>query len=137
MFIGYIPIARGTFASIFAAAIYYFFIPKGFIEYISAIFFIVFGLLISIYAEKTFSRVDDQRIVIDEFSCFFLVPLTHPQNLKIVLIGLLLYRLFDSIKPFYRKVQRLPKIGIFVDDFIAAVLSNVLLHGFFLIEKIL
>lgn len=73
---------------------------------------------------------DSYRVVIDEVAGMWvgmlLVPLTGPR----LLLGLVLFRFFDIVKPlFIRKMEQLPGgVGVMMDDVLAGIYTNVLLQ---------
>jgi phosphatidylglycerophosphatase A len=73
---------------------------------------------------------DSSRVVIDEVAgqmvTLLLVPLT---NLNL-LIGLILFRFFDIVKPLgIRKMEKLPAgTGVMMDDVLAGVYANIVLQ---------
>ncbi len=98
---------------------------------ITAAAFTCLAVQVSGEAEKLFERKDAQCIVIDEIAglqwALFLIP---PTALHVVL-GFILFRLFDIVKPFpARWVQeRLPGgIGVVGDDLVAALYAGLSLH---------
>jgi phosphatidylglycerophosphatase A len=98
---------------------------------ITAAAFTCLAVQVSGEAEKLFERKDAQCIVIDEIAglqwALFLIP---PTALHVVL-GFILFRLFDIVKPFpARWVQeRLPGgIGVVGDDLVAALYASLSLH---------
>jgi phosphatidylglycerophosphatase A len=98
---------------------------------ITAAAFTCLAVHVSGEAEKLFGRKDAQCIVIDEIAglqwTLFLIP---PTALHVVL-GFILFRLFDIVKPFpARWVQdRLPGgCGVVGDDLVAALYAALALH---------
>ena len=75
---------------------------------------------------------DSNRIVVDEVFGMSISLLFLPINNKTVVIGFVLFRLFDIIKPFY--IRRLEKIkggiGVMADDLAAGVYANIVLQLF-------
>ncbi|MGI4867335.1 MAG: phosphatidylglycerophosphatase A family protein [Janthinobacterium lividum] len=73
---------------------------------------------------------DSYRVVIDEVAGVWVgllgVPLTGPR----LLIGLVLFRFFDIVKPLYiRRMEKLPGgYGVMLDDVLAGVYTALLLH---------
>lgn len=73
---------------------------------------------------------DSYRVVIDEVAGMWIgllfVPITGPR----LLVGLVLFRFFDIVKPLYiRRAEKLPGgIGVMMDDVLAGVYSNILLQ---------
>jgi phosphatidylglycerophosphatase A len=74
---------------------------------------------------------DSYRVVIDEVAgmwvSLLLLPVTGPR----LLVGLVLFRFFDMVKPlFIRKMESLPGgVGVMADDVLAGVYTNLLLHA--------
>jgi phosphatidylglycerophosphatase A len=93
--------------------------------------FVFFAILISTAAEKILKKRDPGSIVIDETAGMLVTLLGLPFNLKTVVFGFILFRIFDILKPFpIRFVEK--KIsggtGIVVDDLIAGICANFLLR---------
>ncbi|MEY2750297.1 MAG: hypothetical protein RLZZ550_268 [Verrucomicrobiota bacterium] len=86
-------------------------------------------------------RKDPSEVILDEFAAMPLVYLFNPMGdsmhggtkvgLLFILLGFLLFRLFDITKPFgIKALERLPGgLGIVLDDVMAAVYANLALHG--------
>lgn len=136
-YIGYLPRAPGTYASLVGVAIY-FLIKDSLFCYVSVTVAVtVAGFLVSGMAEKAFSQKDARCIVIDEVCgmllCFFLVPF----NLINLVLGFALFRIFDITKPYpAKRIQNLKgSAGIMLDDIIAAVYANIILHIFNFFSK--
>jgi phosphatidylglycerophosphatase A len=74
---------------------------------------------------------DPGRIVIDEVSgqSIALMPLAGASSLVGIIVGFLLFRLFDIFKPYpIRKLEDLPSgLGVMADDALAGIYSAVLL----------
>ena len=74
---------------------------------------------------------DSYRVVIDEVAgmwvAMLLVPVTGPR----LLVGLVLFRFFDMVKPlFIRRMEDLPGgVGVMADDVLAGLYANLLLHA--------
>jgi len=60
-------------------------------------------------------------------------------GLLFILLGFLLFRLFDITKPFgIKALEKLPGgFGIVLDDVMAAIYANLVLHGIALLWKVL
>ncbi len=85
-----------------------------------------FGFYIVQNALPTFNYTDASAIVMDEMVAFLWVFVGIPMKWWTLLIGFILFRLFDIYKPFgIAYIERLPGVfGIMADDLVAAVLSN-------------
>ena len=139
--VGYWGKAPGTLGS-FAGLIWYtvFFHPLQdhlFLYLVLNFFFIGFAVLVCGEAEKRFQTKDPSFIILDEFIsipvCFWGVFYFLPPNFPvwiILLIGFLLFRFFDILKPFgISKLQVYPHgKGVVYDDLAAAGASCVCLH---------
>lgn len=130
--LGKSPWAPGTVGSLFALALVWFAFPaqplyQG--ALISAVF--VLGILTSRCRAATLGKKDPSEVVIDEvvgvFVTFFWLP-----NLSVwvLIIGFLLFRLFDITKPLLvGKADRMGgAMGIMLDDVIAGIFANVILQ---------
>lgn len=134
-FVGYIPFAPATCASVVGAAIYWYLVPDAsqvLLLVVLGVF--VVGLWLSDRLEKKWGP-DDRRIVIDEICGVLVAFLFVPRSLGVLIAGLLLFRLFDIWKPFpIRRSERLRGgLGIMLDDLLSGAYANVALRvGLFL-----
>lgn len=73
---------------------------------------------------------DHQRVVIDEVAGMCITLLCVPVRWEYILLGLVLFRFFDILKPLYiRKMEELPGgLGVMADDVLAGVYANVILQ---------
>ncbi len=128
-FLGYTPFAPGTVATLLAILIYLV-LPKNLFFYTIFTLFIFFaGVYLAERAEKIFTQKDDRRIVIDEIACFFVVMFLLPPTYKFIILGFLIYRFFDIVKPFFGRLGNLPGgWGIMLDDLFAAIFTNLILQ---------
>ena len=130
--VGYSPVAPGTLGTLVAIPIYYFLseIPSPLYE-ITLIGFIFLSVWISEKAEIFFVKKDDQRIVIDEIVGFLITMLWIPKTTRFIIIGFILFRFFDILKPI--PIRRLEKglkggYGVVLDDVAAGVYANIVLQ---------
>ncbi len=79
-------------------------------------------------AERALGSHDDSRIVLDEIVGFWVAAAWLPRTWTAALAAFVLFRLFDSTKPWpCRSLERLPGgIGVVMDDVGAGLLANVL-----------
>ena len=134
--IGYSPVAPGTLGTLVAIPIYYFLseIPSPLYE-ITLIGFIFLSVWISEKAEIFFVKKDDQRIVIDEIVGFLITMLWIPKTTRFIIIGFILFRFFDILKPIpIRRIERKFKggFGVVLDDVVAGVYANIILRLIYL-----
>lgn len=133
-YIGYIPGAPGTYGSLFALLIISQF--NIITQNIGLIFFIIIGLIFSTLMEKHTGKKDDQRIVIDEFVGMLITFYFVEPKLSYLVIGFILFRLYDIYKPYpIKKIQKLPSgWGIMLDDILAGVYSRIILQMIIFLE---
>lgn len=85
-------------------------------------------------AERIFSKKDAKYIVIDEISGMLLSLIFIPYyNIKIVLVGFVLFRSLDALKPYpASRIQGLyGSLGVMGDDIIAGLYTNIILQILF------
>lgn len=73
---------------------------------------------------------DDKKVVIDEVAGMCISLLFIPLTLVNLLVGLILFRFFDILKPFYiRRLEKIPGgMGVMLDDVAAGIYANLLLQ---------
>lgn len=73
---------------------------------------------------------DSYRVVIDEVAGMLVTMLFLPPNPYLLIVGFILFRFFDMVKPLYiRKMEALPAgTGVMMDDILAGVYSNIVLQ---------
>ena len=136
-FIGKIPVAPGTFGSIFALIAWYLF---SFFSTQSIIILLIFIVVLSYYTISiTLNHTNDkdpQYIVIDEAIGMWIALLAvYPNDFFSFFLAFILFRLLDILKPsiIYR-VQFFPgALGILFDDIIAGLITYLIITGIALI----
>jgi phosphatidylglycerophosphatase A len=128
---GYSPIIPGTIATMLGIPLY-FLISKlnPFVYWIIIVLLFLIGVFTATKAEKMFGTKDSKQIVIDEIVCYSFFLLLVPCTKWCIILGFIVFRVFDIIKPFpaYRS-QSLPGgWGIMVDDLIAAIYTVIVIH---------
>ncbi len=136
--IGYSPLAPGTMGSIAATILYWYFLPTGGFVWLLMIIILSFiGVAVSSVTEKEFQEANNDKnahdpsiIVFDEVAGVLFALFGMAKELPWVLAALILFRLFDIIKPFpVNKFEKLPGgWGIMLDDIVAGILANVILQ---------
>ena len=130
--IGYIGKGAGTYAAIFTCVIWYLLVG----ESTNNLTPLLITFLITLQGVKSAHRVDTiwgkdhQRVVIDEVAGMCITLLFVPVTITYILIGLVLFRFFDIVKPLgIRKLELLPGgWGVMADDVLAGIYANVLLQ---------
>jgi len=120
------PGAPGTYASVFGCVLIYIF-PSIFAN----IFFCACLVLFSTLCVNLFryDGEDPGYIVIDELAGICVAMAGHSITLMNTIIGFVLFRIFDIIKPFpIKQAERLKGgYGIVADDVVAGIFANVIL----------
>jgi len=129
-FVGYIPVAPGTFASL-AALIFVWLIKPGVPLSGSIILVTLFlGTITAHIAEGIFGE-DSGRIVIDEFAGLLISVFLLPLTAGYLIAAFLLFRFFDILKPPpIRNIENAVsgRLGVMLDDVAAGLLTNLLLQ---------
>ena len=130
--IGHIPIAPGTFGSIFAILIWCIFINMLSISYFIILFLLILSIsfyITGIYLEK-FKKKDPSEVIIDEFLGQS-IPLLFVFNLNAfeVLVAFVSFRFFDIYKiyPINRAEEIEGSYGVILDDIIAGIYALIVL----------
>jgi len=131
---GYVPIIPGTVGSLLAVLIYWFFPIESFTLITISVILFLFGILAATVVEN-FEGKDSGKIVIDEITGQLLTLVFIPFSGMNIIIGFVLFRIFDIWKPYPINIsQKLPKgWGIMIDDVLAALYANVALRAILLI----
>lgn len=136
--LGFFPVAPGTLTSLAIVLIYKYFICGFALPYLLLILLIL--LAVGVPAATAYSselkKTDPGRVVIDEAAGQLLVFLSVSPDWTLLVIGFLLFRVFDIVKPFpIRKLEGLPGgWGIMADDVAAALMAKLLLHLFIYLQ---
>jgi len=124
--IGYLPYAPGTYGSVLACILLYFF-SSVFTHPLFVLIFTVVSLIV--LNSLTLEVSDPGYIIIDEVAGMFIAMAGQGVTFLSLLAGFVLFRFFDIVKPYpIRRVEALPKgYGILADDIVAGVFANLLL----------
>lgn len=93
--------------------------------------FMMFAIAACSLYEKFETGHDHSHVVIDEVVGFLITLLWLPATWQTVVLGFVLFRIFDISKPFPigyldRKVQG--GLGVVIDDVVAGVIANIILQ---------
>jgi phosphatidylglycerophosphatase A len=131
-YLGYVPIAPGTFGSaaglIVFAAVRWANSPA--LELALIAFLFAIGVWSANAAEKHFGGVDPAPVILDEVVGMLITLALIPVNLPGAIVGFLLFRLLDVIKPWpANRLEALPGgLGVMADDAMAALYGNVVMR---------
>lgn len=129
---GLMPKAPGTFGTLAAIPVYLLLVQFDIWLYILATCIItVAGVFICDYTSKALGVHDHSGIVIDEVAGFLITMIAVPFQWQWILVGFVLFRLFDIVKPW--PISWLDKrvqggFGIMIDDVLAGVFALICLQ---------
>ncbi len=121
--IGYFGKGGGTIAAVACCIVWY--LTGGdnlVVACVTTLLLIIVGIWSANKVEADWG-IDSSRVVIDEIAGMCVSLLFLPINLIVISAGLLLFRFFDIVKPFYiKRAESLPGgWGVMADDLLAAV----------------
>jgi len=130
---GYVPKMPGTIGTFVGVFIY---LPMQLLEPLYYLFFVALLFVLGIWlCGKTASELgvhDHSAIVWDEIVGYLLTMTAAPSGWEWILLGFILFRLFDICKPW--PIRRLDKglksgFGIMIDDVLAAGYGLLVMHS--------
>ena len=132
-YVGYVPIAPGTFGS--AAGLLLYLV----LEHVASVpltVTVILGLfLVGVWsgtvAERELAGTDPGQVVLDEVVGMLITLAFMRVNLTGALVGFFVFRLLDVVKPWpSRRFESLHGgMGIMADDAMAAIYGNLLMRG--------
>ena len=130
---GAVPFAPGTFGTLAAIPFYWLMseLPLGwYLTVVAATF--VWGVWLCDKSSRDLGVHDHSGIVWDEFVGYWITMIAVPVDWIWALLGFILFRLFDILKPWPigpvdRRVHG--GLGIMLDDVLAGVMAAVVLQG--------
>jgi phosphatidylglycerophosphatase A len=132
-YIGYAPIAPGTFGSAAGLVLFFAIRSTGSTAAELAAIPILFaiGIWSGTIAEHHFGGVDPGPVVMDEVVGMLITLALLPVNVVGALVGFLVFRVLDVIKPWPSAgFEKLPGgLGVMADDGMAAVYGNLVMRG--------
>ena len=130
---GFSPIAPGTVGTLLGIPVIFLmqFLP-GIFWFFGALLVVVLSIVSSSRVSSELGAKDHPYIVIDEIAGYVFTMALIPVTWQTIIIGFLLFRIFDIIKPppanwIDRKISG--GFGITSDDLVAGVYANLTLQG--------
>ncbi len=137
--LGYFPLGSGTLASA-AGLVIFLLLQHNIVLYLgTTVLFLALGFLTSGRVERTLNDKDPSCVVIDEVAgamiAFYLLPVTTP----VLITAFFLFRAFDMFKvfPANRFESKAGSFGIMMDDVIAGLYTNIIMHVALILKDIL
>ncbi len=122
----------GSFAAIIYCIVW-FLLPAGYSQSLWQVVITFIIIAIGVWSADKVDAIwgkDSSRVVIDEVAGMAITLLFVPANIFFLLIGLVLFRFFDIVKPLgIRRMEKLPKgWGVMADDVLAGIYSLVVMQ---------
>lgn len=131
-YIGFAPIAPGTFGSAAGLAVFYAVRAGGstVIELATIVVLFVIGIWSGTEAEHHFGGIDPGPVVLDEVVGMLITLALIPVNAAGAIVGFLIFRILDVVKPWPSgQMERLPGgLGVMADDGMAAIYGNLIMQ---------
>ena len=124
---GLMPVAPGTAGTVIAIPLYLLLNQFDLSIYLAVTLFVsIVGVWVCTYTSNKLNVHDHPAIVIDEIAGFFITMAVAPEGWLWLLLGFVLFRFFDAVKPW--PISWLDKnikggIGIMIDDVVAGLAS--------------
>jgi phosphatidylglycerophosphatase A len=132
-YLGYVPLAPGTFGSAAGLVVLFAVRSTGSIAVELAVIVALFALGVwsGTVAEHHFGGVDPGPVVLDEVVGMLITLALLPINPTGALVGFVVFRVLDVFKPWpSRQLEALPGgLGVMADDGMAAIYGNLVMRG--------
>ena len=132
-YIGYVPIAPGTFGSAVGLAVFFAVRASGSVGLELGVIAMLFavGIWSGTVAEHHFGGIDPAPIVLDEVVGMLITLALLPVNVTGAIVGFVVFRILDVIKPWpSARFETLPGgLGVMADDGMAAIYGNLIMRG--------
>jgi len=136
-YLGYVPIAPGTFGSALGLVLFWAVRGTGSAGIEAAVMAVLFvvGVWSGTVAERHFRGVDPGPVVIDEVFGMLVTLAFLPVSMTGAIVGFFVFRLLDIVKPWpARRFEALHGgLGIMADDGMAAIYGNLLMRALIVI----
>ena len=132
-YLGYVPLAPGTFGSAAGLAVFFLIRSTGSITLEVGAILVLFaiGIWSGTVAEHYFGGIDPAPVVMDEVVGMLITLAFLPVSVTGAIIGFVVFRVLDVVKPWpSAQFERLPGgLGVMADDGMAAIYGNLVMHG--------
>jgi phosphatidylglycerophosphatase A len=132
-YLGFVPIAPGTFGSAAGLALFLLLAHAGSIVLYVAVAVLLFALGVwgASVAERELGRIDPGPVVIDEVVGILITLAFLDVTLTGAVVGFLVFRVLDVVKPWpsSRFEQLHGGLGVMADDAMAAVYGNLVMRA--------
>ena len=132
-YIGYVPVAPGTFGSLAGLCVFYVVRSTGSpaIELAAIAGLFAVGVWSATLTEHHFGGIDPAPVVLDEVVGMLMTLAFIPVNLTGAVVGFLVFRILDVFKPWpSARLEALPGgLGVMADDGMAAIYGNLVMQG--------
>jgi phosphatidylglycerophosphatase A len=128
--VGYIPFAPGTFGSLVGLLLWWLLPVSLPVQLMVIVVTFIVGSWSGSVAERHFASTDPGPVVIDEVLGMLVTLLLNPVGWGGAILGFLLFRASDIIKPYpANKLEQLHGgVGVMADDLMAAIYANLALR---------
>lgn len=128
--LGLIPFAPGTWGTIGAIPLVWFFQRMGEMQYMyaTALFVVTSVFVAQMYEDQLASEHDPSEFVLDEVAGFLVTMTWVPFTWPYLLVGFILFRLLDILKPWpisWVDAKVPGGFGAVADDLVAGILASV------------
>jgi phosphatidylglycerophosphatase A len=129
-YVGYLPLIPGTFASLAGLGVFYLIRNDPVVYAAWTLVVVALGFLITGEAERIFGVKDCRYIVIDEVAGVLLALMFIPNDIRLVIAGFIIFRIFDTLKlyPAGRLQHLRGSLGVMCDDITAGLYTNIILQ---------
>jgi phosphatidylglycerophosphatase A len=132
-YVGYAPVAPGTFGSAAGLAVLYLVRLNGswLVEASVIVALFAAGIWSGSRVERDFGREDPGYVVMDEVVGMLITLFLIPMTLTGALVAFLIFRVLDILKPFpARRLEHLHGgLGIMADDAMVGIYGNAIMWG--------
>ncbi len=131
-YVGYAPVMPGTFGSLAGVLVFWLLRSSGvlWVNAVAALLALAIGTWAAHVTERALARPDPGIVVIDEVLGMLTTLAFLPASLTVTLVGFLIFRVLDIVKPFpAAALERVPGgYGIMLDDLMAGIYANLALR---------